>query len=981
MLRHRLTSALACGVLACLPALWLGGCSDSLSGRGHGASSTLAGILAHNDLGQVVFDLYRDSVAAEPAGAGRDAALAELDRQHDEFVAAINAILNNGTLSNTTQTIDALYALVDDGTLPTVSEHGADALALLVADPQALDAIVALARTAPSPAAIPTDELLQLLGRGLSFGETEDLGLAIAELIRENDGRDDNGQPNGEPTLVVDLLRMASDALRNGAAPAAQPGAPSTLRRLLATEATIRGSAVLGGPEWVVRVDDRGAPRVATDPATGRLYLPFRDHDNDGLADLDGQGRFVDSGGAAIDRPTFGEPGSAGFDSDGRAAVAGSPVYVYVDAKRTVLALQLQLLGEVVARDLQHDARLVAEVGLGAAQGAGYDPHGPLVGLAWGAAELLEPAAAPRALRGLAELLRRDPALAERLLVAMSRGLQASGQAASQSSFAGSGLSDPRVQQLLDDMLPLMDDVFDTANQTSTGGVIETLADLRTAAPDFAHQLAPLFRHVTVEREQSADGDRNDVDESRSAPVDRAQPAWIGASDNRSAIHQLLDMLATADGCSVPLLNRSLAVMIVDLMADQSPATIELLIPLLTSMPGFLPNLFCPGISADLQSLDALARSGALDALLPLARVFKSRGQVKLLVSLLGRLQSDYDRLMRPLEGDLALQLESDAFDAALEVIDLGRRAHDPVSGQTVTDALVDLLGATIDDDSRVVDARGATVSSRAHLLLQPLKELDRRLDAAGLGGALGRLSDGLCGVLLERVVVNGVEQLRNGSLVAVAAELLDAAASALPADPADRRRAVTDGQQALQDAVAAPEAITIVTLLRTIDESPSRALFNRSVVNLCTPQAARADDVFGSVARLGVLLLEDPPNLGAAQGAASGLAPFLAQILDPSYPLALGVIPSLERLLSADQGRTVLSVLRAATTPAPGQREAPGAILAGIAQAVADAGGTGPATLDRPALEAALREVVEFVRDDQSGLRWIYQLIRERRL
>lgn len=956
----------------------VGGCSsDSINGSGQGASSTIAGVLANNDLGDVLFGIYRQSIQDEPATPARAAKLAELDRNKAAFVKAINDVVNLRTVTSVAQIPDALFGLVDDGTLPALADHTASSLEALAQDGPALDALLDLTRQASQVEAIPLDELLQLLGRTLNDPEAEEVWKAVARIVAENDGVDAQGNRNSEPTLIPDLLDYARRGLQSAGSSTAGVGSSQILQALtglggaLTEEASIRGTFNFGHPEWVTRIDRRGLPLVAQDPATGRLFAPFRDQDGDGLADVDGRGRFLDAHGQPIDRPTFGQQNAVGFDPHGRAvAGSGQPLFSYVDAKTTNLALLLQLSGELVTRDLHGKGRRALEAGLGPLVNGAYARDNPVLDAGWGALSLLKPEVTLRTLRAATGLIQRDPATLERLIVAMARGVRAT-----TGSGASSGGSS---SALVDDLLPLLDDLFDVANGPSatTPGVMATLAQLRTSAPGFAIKLAPLFRHVRVEREQTPDADQNTVDEARSQRVDRTRPAWIGTTDNRSAIHQLLDLLARADGCNIPLINKSLAVLIVETMADQSAGTIELLIPILTAMPGFLVNVACPNVSQDLASLDALARSGALDALLPLAKVFKQRNQVPLLLQLLARLQRSYGSLLRPLEEDLATVLESGAVEAFQEVLALSLQVRDPISNETLADSLADLLGLLVDDDATVLDPRGNRVPSRMHLLLRPLRELDRRVSAAGITGNVGQ---DLADVFLHTVTVNGREQLRNGSLVPLTARVLESLTSALPAAAADRGREVDRAATALRDAGSSRDVATLLALLGTIDRSPSRALLNRALVKLLTPHPQRAHDVFGGMVRLLVIGLQRPVN-GAALQPLRGLLPYLARAAGNANSAVPRAVHAFQRLLTADQGKTILNISRAALNPARGETSSPAAILIRIVQKVEAAGG-GVALNDRAALRSLIRTVVEFVRDDQSGLRWVFQLIRDRRV
>lgn len=987
-MRTRHAPALLCYALALCQLGWTAGCGDSISGSGGGGgqSSTVAGVLASQDIGAIVFDVYRGQLAAEPQGAPRDARLAALDARRADFIDAINDIVNVRTLQGVAATADAVYALVDDGTLPLLSRHVAAAIDLLLQDAQAQDALVQLLGSPAARTPLPPSVLLELLGRMFNYPETEQLWTATAQLVAENDGVDANGQPNGEPTLVKDLLAFGSDALRR--AGAAQPG-PTASRLLSALQpvgkslvepATVRGTFDLGPPAWVARVDDRGLPRVAVDPATGRLFAPFEDANGDGLADADAQGRFVDRAGAVIDRPAFGKPGAPGFDQDGRAVVgAGVPLYVFVDAKKTVLGLHLQVAGELLAKDLDQHGLAVLLAALGPRQADGsYGRDNPVIDLGWGMMGMLEPDASPKALRAASSLLKRDPAMAERIAVAMARAHDALKRTATRSSFAASRLSDPRVVQLVDDLMPLCDDLLEaptTRAGRSTGQVVmDTFAQLKGRAPDFGAQLAPLLIYKRVEREATPDADRNGIDEARSARVDFAQ---LPAGDNRSAIHQLLDLLARADSCQ--LFGKSMAVWTIELMAGLSPQTVGSLASLLQNLPGFLTNLFCSGISNDIAALDALAKSGALDGLLPLAKAFVDQGEAELLVKLLVRTQRSYSQTVRGIEPDVAEFLAQGALDELQTLLELAQQVRDPVTNATVSDCMAEMLGQLVDDDATLLDRAGQRVPTRAHLLLRPVVALDRRVVAANAQADLTALADGLFAVVMARETVNGAEVLKNGSLIPLVGKVLESLEQSVPADPAQRRADVAQARTALVDALASKDLGTVIQLVQTIERSPSKTLIRRGIVNLLTANRTAAHDIFGSVARCLVLLLQAPTGT-LSTSTFQALAPFLAKVVDPANPLVPDVIKAFEHMLTADQGKTVLNVLRAALNPAPGEVDSPAAVLLGIVQEVQAAGGNnGGQALDRATLAKNLQGVSTFIRDDKAGLAYIFELIRNR--
>ena len=93
-------------------------------------------------------------------------------------------------------------------------------------------------------------------------------------------------------------------------------------------------------PAWVVKRDKRGIAYPAQN--SGVYVAPFVDTDNDGLADTDSLGRFVDAAGTVLTVPTpFPIHGETGVsrDTSGRALDgSGALLYQYIDASRTMIA-------------------------------------------------------------------------------------------------------------------------------------------------------------------------------------------------------------------------------------------------------------------------------------------------------------------------------------------------------------------------------------------------------------------------------------------------------------------------------------------------------------------------------------------------------------------------------------------------------------------------------------------------------------------
>ncbi|KYG03815.1 hypothetical protein BE21_04300 [Sorangium cellulosum] len=128
-------------------------------------------------------------------------------------------------------------------------------------------------------------------------------------------------------------------------APTAQPNRPRTLLELAQAALLAEDDAFAAPPSsFVARRDRRGWVL----PQGGGVPAPFADADEDGLADVDASGRFVDGRGEplAID-PPFAIPGvtSPPRDDFGRLS---PELYAYVDTSRTLLGAALRAIVPLV---------------------------------------------------------------------------------------------------------------------------------------------------------------------------------------------------------------------------------------------------------------------------------------------------------------------------------------------------------------------------------------------------------------------------------------------------------------------------------------------------------------------------------------------------------------------------------------------------------------------------------------------------------
>lgn len=150
------------------------------------------------------------------------------------------------------------------------------------------------------------------------------------------------------------------------------------------------------------------------------------------------------------------------------------------------------------------------------------------------------------------------------------------------------------------------------------------------------------------------------------------RPLMVQDAAGHSDLQGTLEILA---GTNQPLkclglqITPNLAKMILETMADRTPSDIQNLVSILRSTLG-LADLFCalpPAVEAHIDSLDALAQSGALNGLLPMLKVFKQQGQVGLLVDVLVEVHGA--NALPALEPVIIAAIDAGVVDRMMEVI------------------------------------------------------------------------------------------------------------------------------------------------------------------------------------------------------------------------------------------------------------------------------------------------------------------------
>ena len=273
-------------------------------------------------------DMCRTGSMAPATASGQ---LKALQATRPELAAAVDTIFPDADLASLQAflTANSFLSITDDGTTTKSIDALIAALRSLAADDQAM---AALGRLAPRLGYRPTEPSLGTMRALVRYPELDELILQLTTAITEGGGA------HGEWDNLIEAIGAA---MRN-AAPVANPAATDRTLRL-ALDLLLRERAELTAATAMPLAtrDARGVVLVAGNP--GALPAPFADRNNDGQADTDADGHFVDGNGAplaSVPSP-FTLPEADAWprrDPSGRALTpTGALVYRYVDLDRTIL--------------------------------------------------------------------------------------------------------------------------------------------------------------------------------------------------------------------------------------------------------------------------------------------------------------------------------------------------------------------------------------------------------------------------------------------------------------------------------------------------------------------------------------------------------------------------------------------------------------------------------------------------------------------
>ncbi len=305
--------------------------------------------LTHGTIGEEIFQVFCERLAREadpsdvtgvrwkPVCEGRGAPppgstprLVALHENRARLVDALDRTLPDDQSDELGRFLGALLPFFDrpEERLPTQTRRLADFLTRLARDDEAIGA---LERLGTRQGYRPLRLALGVTRPVMAYPELDTFAdLALATII--------DGAAAEEFTELQRALALEMATMEPNTTPPGERTTLELMRELMFTEDDL---FAVSSPSWILLRDRRGIAMPASD-ASGALLAPFVDLDRDGLADVDGLGRFVDPRGEVLALPApfyVQDEGAVPRDTVGRALRSdGTRYFEYLDASRTMLA-------------------------------------------------------------------------------------------------------------------------------------------------------------------------------------------------------------------------------------------------------------------------------------------------------------------------------------------------------------------------------------------------------------------------------------------------------------------------------------------------------------------------------------------------------------------------------------------------------------------------------------------------------------------
>ncbi len=945
-------------------------------------------------LGELVYRTVKENL--ETAEECSSEYTSQLSPHHEDFVAALDHTLTHGLEGGVSNILGkTIQPSVANGSLPLLTDRVGEALGMLVSDdldPER-DTLRAMLSLASARTLFESSMIASLASALLANPELPERMHDLRRLAEEHDGVD---------YVLADILSLASP--QDDAPPLTCGGInlDDVQGTLLRTQGFVEDPAYpLGAAAWMVRPDLHGNPRVLVDSETGELAAPFTDWDGDGAADVDDTGHPIDENGEIIDLPFLGKSGDR--DPLGRALNEhGGLLYDYYDVKRASMSFSAQMAVDVLEADVHHELPPLIDALLGqpatcndGTSTCRYYPGNdhPVADLTHLAFEVLRSTNTSRLMDVLYTALTTDPVRAEDFLVAM-------GEVANAVNASTLAITDTAFQDAIIDLVPLLQSIFKVSNsdgQSTARLLVDLLASMTPA--EKAQLSASLgwmveYQSLYSRPNPTPSGIRVDYDE----------PRYVGSADNRSGLEMVIELVDHANCGSIS--GRSVSYKIIDIAADLEPSTVENVIGLALGglgisgsfgevvVRGALVVIGCDydrtGLIYDhLMSIDVLAKSGGLDWLLPLARVFDDRGQIQVLIDIFALVARDlrYDEdfssstvsSIRRLEPVLVTAIKAGALVKLFLAVDVLHEIRVQGTNDRATHLVVDTLQFIVKQGP--VNLRTGADPQNSSLAVEILKVMKRISVRVGTSGPVYDSLSNLIGFgrrYLASTTRGGRRVLVHPNVRLLAAVGLKTFGDLADVPPASYACYIDGFQRESERFLTGRHFATLIRLAKHVVSSPNAAPLEDWLVQLLRGNPGRPDaDTYGPILQI----LASAASAKVAGDDLEQILGWMKSVAADNRSHALRLVAAVDDMLARDRDGSMMKVMRNAI--GAGATSSGRSPVEVFAEVFADVSSVEPAnacepgggmTLDR--LEEAVEGLRDFLLDDSGGITTIWKLI-----
>ncbi len=300
-------------------------------------------------LGEELYEIWLKDTARGATLPDERTALLEAHRE--EFITAVDRAVPPGKVYQLDRFLINFLPVIEAGYFPALTRRVPALVEEALADQALMDSLA-------DPPQYGAVDFVTHRQKGRALEEAtayQDLPALLGhlgEVAIAHDGLDGEGQRDLEvPSSYADLLRALADAAQKEPKEQSSDRLAVALRDLFIVADNRFRIEPDPRRSYVALFDDRGLPKLRLDD-TDQVRPPFVDNDGDGLADVDGDGKFILDDGQRVSLPPLAaDPiDHPAFSRDIYGRVETSPgqyVFEYLDLSDTAIPYLVRMTGEL----------------------------------------------------------------------------------------------------------------------------------------------------------------------------------------------------------------------------------------------------------------------------------------------------------------------------------------------------------------------------------------------------------------------------------------------------------------------------------------------------------------------------------------------------------------------------------------------------------------------------------------------------------